>query len=173
MRFLVSELRPARPGLLRWHDALWLRSAIAGWRRAVADDDEDVDVLAILVEAAGQLAERVVHADLTGLDELAVCGYVSDRDGARVVEIDTTEVTGRVRVFINGGVIYDGDPNIDELPGEYCDECGAQTGELVSREHEASCSLYPSTGVRSARRPGRTDDVADRIDPTKARYETG
>lgn len=175
VRFLASELRPACPALLRWHDGLWLRSAIAGWRRAVADDDEDVDVLAILVDAAEQLAERVIDADPTELAELAVCGYVSDRDGAQVVEIDTTEATGRVRVLINDGVIYDGDPNTDEPPGEHCEECGAQTDELVSREHEASCSLYPSTVVpaRSARRPGRTDDVADRIDPTIARYETG
>jgi hypothetical protein len=44
-------------------------------------------------------------------------GFVSDLDGAHVVQLDTTETTGRVRVFINDG--YDGDPNIDEPPGAH------------------------------------------------------
>ncbi|MGB8404228.1 MAG: hypothetical protein WCE30_09205 [Mycobacterium sp.] len=232
VRFLASELRPARPAVLRWHEALRLRSAIAGWRRAVADDDEDVDGLAILVEAAEQLADLVIDADPTELDQLAVCGYVSDRDDAQVVEIDTTEDTGHVRVLINDGVIYDGDPENDEPPGEHyvgpgcpglrrwkvqslmtgdtltitassksdasahyldtvmsntlfcedttrpgrdaehCDECGASTSELVSPEHGPACSLNPANEVTAQRsaRPSGLDDVAARIDPTKARY---
>ncbi|MEE3755382.1 hypothetical protein [Mycobacterium intracellulare] len=186
-RFLAAELRPASPAALRWHEALRVRSALAGWRQAVADDDEDVDSLAILVETAEQLADRVINADPTHLDELAVCGYVSDHDGAQVVEIDTTEAARRVRVLIGDGVIYDGDPNTDQPPGEHCaargwpasvascDECGAQTTELVSEQHEQSYSLYPPTAPtvvpsRSASRPGSIDDVADRIDPKKARY---
>ncbi|RUP26152.1 MAG: hypothetical protein EKK51_31015 [Mycolicibacterium sp.] len=183
VRFLASELRPASPAALRWHDALRVRAALAVWRQAVDDDDEDVDSLASLVEAAEQLAERVIHADPAELSELAVCGYVSDRDGAQVVEIDTTEDTGRVRVLIGEGVIYDGDPNTDEPPGrhygtrwgssgEHCDECGAQTTELVSEQHEQSCSLYPPKEVDAQRAtgPGGLDDIAARIDPTKARY---
>lgn len=183
VRFLASELRPARPAVRRWHDALRLRAALAGWRQAVGDDDEDVDALATLVEAAEQLADLVIGADPTELDELAVCGYVSDRDDAQVVEIDTTEATGRVRVLIGEGVIYDGDPNIDDpagrhygtrwgSSGERCEECGAQTTELVSKQHEQSCSLYPPTEVDAQRAtgPGGLDDIAARIDPTKARY---
>lgn len=181
-RFLASELRPARPAVLRWYDALRLRAALGGWRQAVADDDEGVDSLAMLVEAAEQLADRVIAADPTELDELAVCGYVSDLDGAQVVEIETTEATGRVRVYINEGVIYDGDPTTDEPPGqhygarlgggEHCDECEAQTTELVSEQHERSCSLYPPAVVPepSTSRPSSLAEIADRVDPTKARH---
>ncbi len=61
----------------------------------------------------------MLDADPVDLAEVAVCGYVSDRDGAQVVEIDTTEGTGRVRVVINDGTIYDGDPMTDEPPGEH------------------------------------------------------
>lgn len=182
VRFLASELRPASPAALRWHDALRVRAALAVWRQAAEDDDEDVDSLASLVEAAEQLAERVIHADPAELSELAVCGYVSDRDGAQLVEIDTTEDTGRVRVLIGEGVIYDGDPNTDEPPGrhygtrwgssgEHCDECGAQTTELVSEQHEQSCSLYPPAEVPDPSPSGPVDiaDIAARIDPDKAR----
>jgi hypothetical protein len=185
VRFLASELRPARPALLRWYDALRLRAALAGWRRAVADDDEDVDSLAILVEAAEQIADRVIAADPSELDELAVCGYVSDLDDAQVVEIETTAATGRVRVYINERVIYDGTPDVDEAPGahydgpgwlsredEHCDECGALTRELVGVDHGPACSLNP-TNVQDAQRSTRgsdIDEVAARIDPLKARY---
>lgn len=182
VRFLASELRPARPAVRRWHDALRLRAALAGWRQAVADDDEDVDALATLVEAAEQLADLVIDADPTELDQLAVCGYVSDRDDAQVVEIDTTEDTGRVRVLIGEGVIYDGEPNTDEPPGrhygtrwgssgEHCDECGAQTTELVSEQHEQSCSLYPPKEVPDPSLSGPVDiaEIAARVDPDKAR----
>lgn len=117
VRFLAADLAPARPDALRWHEAVRLRSAVAGWRRAVADGDEDVDSLAMLVEAAEQLADLVIGGDRTELSELVVCGYVGDREGAQVVEIDTTEAAGRVRVLINSGVIYDGDPSVDEPPG--------------------------------------------------------
>lgn len=119
VRFLAAELRPAGPALLRWQEALRLRSAVAGRRRAVADDDEDVDSLSFLVQAAEQLADVVIDAYPTELAELAVCGFLSEMDDAQVVEIDTTEDTGRVRVLINDGVIYDGNPAVDEPPGEH------------------------------------------------------
>lgn len=55
---------------------------------------------------------------------------------------------------------------------KYCDECGAVTGELVSPGHGPACSLNPANEVipRRAARRGGIDDVAARIDPTKARY---
>ena len=172
VRFLASELRPASPAALRWDEALRVRAALAGWRQAVADDDEDVDSLALLVEAAEELAGLILDADTTELAELAVCGYVSDHDGAQVVEIGTTEDTGRVRVLINAGVIYDGTPETDEPPGAHYDECGARTTELVSVQHERSCPLLLPTEVPypSTSRPRSIADVASRIDPMKARY---
>lgn len=92
---------------------------------------------------------------------------------------------GRVRVLIGEGVVYDGVPNIDEPPGRYfgagwggsgerCDECGAQITELVSEQHERSCSLYPPNEVPAPGPVGPVGpvgvaDVAARIDPDKAR----
>lgn len=138
--FPAAELRPAAPAALRRCEALRTRSAIARWRQAVADDDEDVDSLACVVEAAELLADLVIDSGATEVAELAVCGYVSDLDSAQVVEIDTTEAAGRVRVLINEGVIYDGWP----LTGE--------------------ASQQPAV------RHGGIDDIAARVDPTKARY---
>lgn len=149
VRFLAVELCPARRSTIAWHEALQARSALAQWRRAVDDDDEDVDALASLVAVTERLVTLILDADPADLAEVAVCGYVSDRDGAQVVEIDTNERTGRVRVLINDGAIYDGDPMTDEPPGGHyggrarCDECGSVTGELVSAEHARSCSLFP------------------------------
>lgn len=40
--------------------------------------------------------------------------YRSPIDGALVVQIDTTEDTGRVRVNINDGRLWDGDPETEE-----------------------------------------------------------
>lgn len=148
MRFLAAELRPARLAVLRRYAAQRVRAAAVLWRRAVDDDDEDVDTLAGLVDSAEALADLMLD---TGAEdqapEVAVCRFVSDLDGAHVVQIDTTETTGRVRVFINDGAIYDGDPNTDEPPGAryaddrdaHCDECGAATDELVSPQHGPAC----------------------------------
>jgi hypothetical protein len=44
------------------------------------------------------------------LENLEVLTWVSDDDGALVVQIDTSANAGRVRVNINDGAIWDGDP---------------------------------------------------------------
>lgn len=83
------------------------------------------------------------------LPEIVLSGYVSDVDGAPVVQIDTTEAARRVRVCINDGPVYDGDPTCDRPPGalgaqaDGCHECGSATG-LVSSTHGQACSLHPS-----------------------------
>lgn len=47
---------------------------------------------------------------------------ISEIDGATIVQIDTAANTGRIRVFINDGTIYDGDPEIDwPLGGLTCE----------------------------------------------------
>ncbi len=124
VRFLAAELRPARPSVQRWHEALRVRAGLTQWDRAVAADDEDVDTLAVLLAGTQRLVELILDADPTELAEVAVCGYVSARDGAQVVEIDTTEDTGRVRVVINDGTVYDGDPCTDAPPGAHYDGPG-------------------------------------------------
>lgn len=96
--------------------------------------------------------------------------WVSEIDGAHVMQIDTAQKSGRVRVVINDGTIYDGDPLTDDPPGAHyaerpewekrrlvragddgqvqcCDECGAATDTAVSAEHEHSCSLHPDNFV--------------------------
>ena len=39
--------------------------------------------------------------------------YISELDGATVVEIETGEATGRLRVYVNEGVIFDQDQDRD------------------------------------------------------------
>lgn len=118
LRFVAAELRPARPMTLRRHAAQRARAAVALWRRAVAEDDEDVDTLALLVDAAETLAEVVLKSAAEADDgEISVCEFASLLDDAHVVQIDTAATTGRVRVFINDGAVYDGDPETDEPPG--------------------------------------------------------
>lgn len=120
LRFLVSELRRARSATLRRWTAQRTRAAWALWRRAVEDDDEDVDTLACLVDAACTLADLVLDPATGGEDGgVSVCEFASVFDDARVVQIDTTEATGRVRVFLNDGAVYDGDPETDEPPGAH------------------------------------------------------
>ncbi|MEW2484525.1 hypothetical protein AB0876_33540 [Mycobacterium sp. NPDC049093] len=160
VRFLHAELRSARPESVRRCAGLRLRGALSGWRRAVADDDEDVDSLAILVEAAEQLADLLSDADPADQAVPAVCGYVSDRDNAHVVEIDTTEATGRVRVVINDGTVYDGDPNTDEPPGQYYD--GPAWGG--ARRWKMQSLITGDTGDMTYRARSQEDAIAQYLD---------
>lgn len=121
VRLLAAELRPARPAAVQRCSGLRVRCALSDWRRAIADDVDDTDELDALIGAAERLAVLVLDADQTDRAAPAVCGYVSDHDGAHVVEIDTTEAAGQMRVVINDSTVYDGDPNTDEPPGEFYD----------------------------------------------------
>ncbi|MGJ6127030.1 hypothetical protein QN239_31055 [Mycolicibacterium sp. Y3] len=62
---------------------------------------------------------------------MAMSGWVSELDGARVVQIDTFEGAGRVRVMINDGPVYDGDPQTDEPPGAQYRGDGCCDGKQV------------------------------------------
>ena len=42
----------------------------------------------------------------------------SDGLAQAIAQIDTNEGTGRVRVFLNDGTIYDGNPETDAAPGQ-------------------------------------------------------
>lgn len=49
--------------------------------------------------------------------DVSVEVWESVQDDAIVVQIDTGEQSSRVRVNLNDGVLYDGDPEVDEAPG--------------------------------------------------------
>lgn len=119
VRFVASEVRPARPFVVRRYEALGVRTVLAQWRHAAAHDEEDFGIVEQLLERAERLAGLVL--DGGGEDDrgaaVAVCGWVSDLDGAHVVQIDTTATAGRVRVMVNDGPVYDGDPETDAPPG--------------------------------------------------------
>lgn len=92
------------------------------------------------------------------LPEVELSGYISDVDGTPVVQIDTTEAARRVRVCINDGTVYDGDPTCDSPPGAQlganaggCHECGCAYGGLVGSEHGQACSLHPGNVVARSR----------------------
>lgn len=49
--------------------------------------------------------------------------WVSDVDGVPVVQIDTTDNSGRIRVNVNEGPVFDADPEADDELRE-CAQCG-------------------------------------------------
>lgn len=65
--------------------------------------------------------DRELRAELPeGVEEIGAYDYKNDEDpeypdhGYTVVQIDTAENPGRMRVYINDGCIYDGDPETGE-----------------------------------------------------------
>lgn len=45
--------------------------------------------------------------------EVLVSAYVSDVDGVPVIQVDTNPGSGRLRVNLNDGTLWDGDPDTD------------------------------------------------------------
>ncbi len=119
LRYLAAELRPARPTTLRRYEALRARRVMAQWRRAAETDAEDFGIVEELLDSAERLAALVLNPTEDQDGAVTVREFASVLDDAHVVQIDTTEGTGRVRVFINDGAIYDGDPDTDEPPGAH------------------------------------------------------
>jgi hypothetical protein len=70
-------------------------------------------------------------------------------DGVTVVQIDTPADAGRVRINLNDGPIYDGDPDTDDAPGS---ELAPLRGITLTREQ-----LEAWAGVHL------TDDEVDRL----------
>lgn len=70
-------------------------------------------------------------------------------DGVTVVQVDTPTDVGRVRINLNDGPIFDGDPNNDEAPGA---ELAPKKGIVLTREQ-----IEAWAGVHL------TDDEVDRL----------
>lgn len=86
---------------------------IDGLTQALGKGDVDADAIRALATGAAERAVADHAGEAAGID---VHGYVSLIDGAAVAQIDTTESTGRIRVFLNDGTIYDGNPEHDDAP---------------------------------------------------------
>lgn len=116
------------------------------WRHAAATDAEDFGIVEVLLDSAQRLAALVLDGDAEDQDDaVTVSGFVSDLDAAHVVEIDTTETTGRVRVFINDGTVYDGDPETDAPPGAViagCLGCGPDTSTFRATSEADATAQY-------------------------------
>jgi hypothetical protein len=59
--------------------------------------------------------------EMSELKAEMVSVYRSRLDTALVIQIDTAAYDGRIRVNLNDGPIYDGDPDAHEPPGPYLD----------------------------------------------------
>lgn len=83
---------------------------------------------------------------------ITVSLYSGETDGVPVVQIDTTETTGRIRVNLNDGPpLYDGNPEItpalaaaDDHGGRTCNQCGDVVGHLSSRDWCDACEARPA-----------------------------
>lgn len=131
MRFLAAELRPVRASVMRRYEALRARRVLAQYRQAAATDADDFAIVEELLDSAQSWAALVLDGPNDDDGAVATSGFVSDIDGAHVVQIDTTEATGRVRVFINDGTVYDGDPETDEPPGAHYRGAGWEDGRRL------------------------------------------
>lgn len=60
---------------------------------------------------------RLTGEELAELREAMVSVYEARLDPALVVELDTSGWGGRIRVILNDGPVYDGDPETEEPPG--------------------------------------------------------
>ena len=49
-------------------------------------------------------------------ESVSVTAYHSPNDAAFVIEVDTQEGTGEVRVYVNEGQVFAGDPEVDGSP---------------------------------------------------------
>ncbi|UOR02081.1 hypothetical protein MUN77_01735 [Leucobacter allii] len=58
-------------------------------------------------------AMKELATALEGLGVAGIASYRSELDGAVVIDLDTVDDVGRVRVTLNDGVIWDGDPEQD------------------------------------------------------------
>lgn len=69
---------------------------------------------------AAALPEPIIDAEIVEPPFEIVAFYSADGN-VPVVEISTTAISGRVRVNLNEGVIWDGDPESDERPGRWAE----------------------------------------------------
>jgi hypothetical protein len=83
-------------------------------------------------------SEEAQHLELTT--------YVSPRDGATVVEIGTSAVKGRLRVYVNDGPVFDQDPEDHGPHGE----CGLMFQDPDGARHRCVKvgSHYPAHRCR-------------------------
>lgn len=65
--------------------------------------------------------------DPTGRTEATLIAHASEIDDALVVQIETNEGTGRLRVYVNDGAVFDADPE----RGDHRDTVAAYAAELV------------------------------------------
>lgn len=62
-----------------------------------------------------------------GAPHVSLGYYVSEVDGAQVVQIDTSDAAGRLRIYLNDGTVWDDDPETGDPDGEL----GALRAEVV------------------------------------------
>src|SRR5690606_17780457 len=70
--------------------------------------------------AARDFTEDTMTDQLTPAKGITVTHYRGASDGVPVVQIDTAQDAGRLRVNLNDGPpLYDGDPERDDAPGAF------------------------------------------------------
>lgn len=82
-------------------------------------------------------AKDALEAFTASTDNYEVTSYASEDDGATVIEIDTDAEIGALRVYLNDGLIWEGNPEIEEyrVTAKTVPEEGAKKG--VAEEHPA------------------------------------
>lgn len=94
------------------------------WRRTGAQ------VRKLIIEGIEQ------YLDQNGVE---IQQWTAEHDGVHVVQIDTPQHSGRIRVNLNDAPIWDGDPSTDERPGanfhDVWDDEDADDDDVIERTH--------------------------------------
>lgn len=77
------------------------------------------EALQTIIRISGSLPEPVIDADVV-VPDFEIDSWFAE-DDTPVVEISTSRLSGRMRVNLNEGVIWDGDPESDERPGTWAE----------------------------------------------------
>lgn len=88
------------------------------------DRDRFLAARAAAPVASGGVQSTSVHHG----DPVTVEVWPPAIDEATVVQVDTSDGVGRLRININDGAVYDGDPDSDDPPGAFLPARGVDSG---------------------------------------------
>lgn len=90
------------------------------------------------------------YVDQEGVE---IAQWTSELDGVHVVQVDTLEHHGRIRINLNDAPVWDGNPERDTHPGRHFIEWDVHFADRVTGERNWGEQDWPDA-------PTRTDDQA-------------
>lgn len=130
-----------------------LQAELEAAHRLLEAKQEAINAISLELEAANAAITELKRAP-RGVDS-EVYEYTNDETGESyvVVQIDTEEGSGRIKVYVNDGSIYDGDPEQPES-GPDTEEAPTATFVRILDEHLSTHSGGPTAILSQMERRG-------------------